>query len=189
MKNVLIISSDLYKQKSTDFLIKGYIDGLLEVGVPYRILYIADLFFNPNRRLPSKEIKPLESDLLRSLKLIHWSTHIVVFCPVYTSFIPSKIRTFFDILFNSNQLQFDPNRIDTNYFGKSARIVNILDKELLDVYNTTKSTNFMSIRRETFERCSVRPVRTSTVGRLYELHNPYSQKWYHKMKQFGIKTM
>lgn len=185
MKNVLLINGDLFKSASTDFLMDAYRDGVKQADGVVHHLRIADLLFNYNIKLPSRYTTPLEDDLQIALRRLHWAKHIVLFCPVYRSYIPSKIRGFFDRLFLPYQSSYDINRIDNNFYGKSARIVSILDHDLFHEYNLHKKTNFMSVKREVFERCHISPVRTAAMGNLYHLDNSYSAKWAEKLARFG----
>lgn len=185
MKNVLLINGDLFKTASTDFLMDAYRAGVYQADGIVHDLKIVDLLFNYNIKLPSIYSSPLEIDLQDALRELHWAKHIVLFCPVYRSYIPSKIRGFFDRLFLSNQSNLDPNPIDNNFYGKSARIVSILDNELFHEYSQFKKTNFMSIKKDVFERCHISPVRTSAMGELHNLKNSYSEKWAEKLARFG----
>ena len=185
MKNVLLINGDLFKTASTDFLMDAYHNGVKQADGVVQELRIADLLFNYNIKLPSLNTTPLEPDLQFALRQLHWSRHIVLFCPVYRSYIPSKIKGFFDRLFLPYQSNLDLNRIDNNFYRKSARIVSVLDQDLFHEYSLYKKTNFMSVKRDVFERCHISPVRTSALGHLYQLDNSYSAKWAEKLARFG----
>lgn len=185
MKNVLLINGDLFKTVSTDFLMDAYRTGVMQADGIVHDLRIADLLFNYNIQLPSLHWTSVEADLQFALRRLHWAKHIVLFCPVYRSYIPSKIKGFFDRLFLPYQSSLDVNRIDNNFYGKSARIVSILDQDLFAEYNLYKKTNFMSVKKDVFERCHISPVRTSAMGELHQLNNSYSAKWADKLARFG----
>lgn len=185
MKNVLIINGDLFKSSSTEFLIQAYERGVKDGGGVSRRLVIADLLFNYNMQFPNRSSAQLESDLQRSLRELLWANHIVLFCPVFQSYIPSKISGFFDRLLH-NSYSFS---VSNNLYGRTGRIVSILDEQLYQEYQITKKTNFMAIKRSVFERSHISPVYTSTIGHLYQLDNAYSDKWVKKLYHFGLKLI
>lgn len=185
MKNVLIINGDLYKSSSTEFLMEAYERGVTDGGGVTKRIVIADLLFNSNIQFPNRSSSMLETDLQNALREMEWATHIVLFCPVFQTYIPSKVSGFFDRLLG-NVFHFSTGN---SFYGRTGRIVSILDSKLFKEYQETKKTNFMSIKKSVFERSHISPVYTSTIGHLYQLDNPYSEKWFKKLYHFGLKCI
>lgn len=189
MKQVLIINGDPEKTAPTDRLIDAYRKGAQEAGAHIREITIIDLIFNSNKQFNNR-ITELEPDLKRALDLIMWSSHVVLFCPVYLSSIPTRIKGFFDRLFMPDQVFLSKNQnLKNNFGGKSARIVSILDEETFEYWKQDKKVTYLSIKRNVFENCRFHPVHTNTIGQLYSLDNDYSKKWLRKMESFGYKIM
>ena len=189
MKQVLIINGDPEKTDITCALIQAYRKGAEEAGAHVREITIIDLIFNSNKQFNNR-ITELEPDLKRALDQITWSTHVVLFCPVYLSSIPTRIKGFFDRLFMPDQVFLSKNlNIRNNFSGKSARIVSILDEETFEYWKQDKKVTYLSIKRNVFENCRFHPVHTNTIGQLYSLDNDYSKKWLRKMESFGNKIM
>lgn len=186
MKKVMLINGDLFKSPSTDFLIQSYEKGVEDSGGVYKHIVIADLLFNYNKQFANSPMANLEMDLQKAWRELTWSNHIVLFCPVFKSHIPSKVSGFFDRLFNLNVANNRDFRTNSLY-GRSGRIVSILDEELFQEYQLTRKTNFMAIKREIFERNHLSPVYTSRIGHLHSLDNAYSEKWKRKLYKFGLQ--
>lgn len=189
MKQVLIINGDPEKTAATSHLIMAYRKGAQEAGAQIKELTIIDLIFNPNKQFNNR-VTELEPDLKRALDMIMWSNHVVLFCPVYLSSIPTRIKGFFDRLFMPDQVSFSKQQhISNNFSGKSARIISILDQETFDYWKQDKKVTYLSIKRNIFENCRFHPVHTNTMGQLYSLENDYSKKWLKKLETFGNKIM
>ncbi|WP_158799329.1 NAD(P)H-dependent oxidoreductase [Pedobacter sp. L105] len=189
MKQILIINGDPEKTDTIRYLIDAYRKGAEEAGAHIREITIVDLIFNPNKQF-NNSVTELEPDLKRALDQIIWSGHVVLFCPVYLSSIPTRIKGFFDRLFIPDQVFLAKQQnIRKNFAGKSARIVSILDEETFEYWKQDKKVTYLSIKRNVFENCRFHPVHTNTIGQLYSIENEYSKKWLRKMETFGAKLM
>lgn len=189
MKQVLIINGDPEKTDATSYLIQAYRKGAEAAGAHVKEIAIVDLIFNSNKQFNNRIVE-LEPDLKRALDLIMWSNHVVLFCPVYLSSIPTRIKGFFDRLFMPDQVfHAKPQGASANFSGRSARIVSILDEETFEYWKQDKKVTYLSIKRNVFENCRFHPVHTSTIGQLYSLENEYSKKWLRKLEHFGSNLM
>lgn len=186
MKNILIINADLFKTEATEFLLSAYVDGARQENHQVRKLAIADQLFNFNRQFPSSQSAKLESDLEAAWRQMLWANHIVLFCPVFATHIPSKVNGIFERLFNQNEPSIHTWRSQALH-GRSARIVSVLDERLFQEWMLDKTTSFMAIKKEVFKRMHINPVHTATIGHLHTLDNEYSQKWTKKLYTFGQK--
>ncbi|TCD07633.1 hypothetical protein EZ449_13940 [Pedobacter frigidisoli] len=190
MKQVLILNGDIDKTISTGFLINAYTTGAKSAGAMVREIAIIDLIFNANKLFNNRQIAELEPDLQKALSVIRQSNHIVLFCPVYVDHIPTKIKGFFDRLFMPDQIfNAQQQKTDNNFSGKSARIISILDEETFKDWKASKKTTYLSIKKNTFEKCRISPVLTNTIGQLHSLDNHYSKKWVTKMEKFGVQLI
>lgn len=189
MKQVLIINGDPEKTAATSHLIMAYRKGAEEAGAHIKEIAIIDLIFNPNKQFNNR-ITELEPDLKRALDMVMWASHVVLFCPVYLSSIPTRIKGFFDRLFMPDQVFLSTHQnLSNNFSGKSIRIVSILDQETFEYWKQDKKVTYLSIKRNIFENCRFYPVHTNTIGQLYSLDNEYSKKWLRKLEAFGTKLM
>jgi putative NADPH-quinone reductase len=189
MKQVLIINGDPEKTDIIKALIAAYRKGAEDAGAQVREITITDLIFNSNKQFTNR-LAELEPDLRKAVDQMIWAGHVVLFCPVYLSSIPTKIRGFFDRLFLPDHIFLSKNQnIRSNFSGKSARIISILDKETFEYWKQDKKVTYLSIKRNVFENCRFHPVHTNTIGQLYSLDNEYSKKWLRKMEGFGAKIM
>ncbi|PTS94627.1 hypothetical protein DBR11_22870 [Pedobacter sp. HMWF019] len=189
MKQVLIINGDPEKTAATSLLIDAYKKGAQQAGAQIKEIAIIDLIFNSNKQFTNR-VTELEPDLKRALDMIVWANHVVLFCPVYMSSIPARIKGFFDRLFMPDQVFLSRNQnISNNFNGRSARIVSILDEETFEYWKQDKKVTYLSIKRNVFENCRFHPVHTNTIGHLYSLENDYSKKWLRKLETFGAKLM
>jgi putative NADPH-quinone reductase len=183
MKQVLIINADIDKSPITGAFINIYRQGATDAKAVVKEINIADLIFNPNKQFLNKAIE-LEPDLQDAINTIKWASHIVIFCPVYKSSINSKIKGFFDRIFMPDQV-FNHH----NYSGKSARIISILDEDAWNDWLANEKSTYLSIKKNVLEKNAIKPVRTSTIGHLYDLNNDYSKKWLQKLYNFGLKLI
>jgi putative NADPH-quinone reductase len=183
MKQVLIINADINKGPITRALINAYRDGAAQAGAFIKEINIADLIFNPNKQFGIKIAEP-EPGLQDAINNLKWSNLIVVFCPVYKSSVNTKIKGFFDRIFMPDQV-FN----HFNFAGKSARIISIMDEEAWNDWLANEKATYITIKKNILEKNAIRPVRTSTIGHLYNLDNEYSKKWLQKLHNFGLKLI
>ena len=190
MKNVLLLNADLYESQTTEYLISAYERGAQSAGHSCRRLPIGKMVFNPNSQFRNRTNAQAEPDLEKALKALQWAQHIVVFCPVFEHYIPTKVNGFFDCLFGSESIFFQNNQhLRSNFYGKSARIVSILDQKLFELWLRDGNSNFMTIKKSRFERCLINPVYSNTLGELHKINNKYSEKWMLKMEKFGQQAL
>lgn len=176
----------MYKGAATQLLIDAYVEGARESGSVCHEVAIADLLFNYNKMFSSHMKLELETDLQRVVREMKWAHHVAVFCPAFESHIPAKLVGFFDRLFTPEEVGFGMgmNRLG-DYFGKSARIVTILEEPLFNKWRRDPQINYIAIKRTKFERCRMAPVHTCTLGMFHQLDNKYAEKWVGKMRKFG----
>ena len=186
MKNILIINGDLFKTEATEFLVNAYATGAKEANHRVRTIAIADHLFNFNRQFPNSHTARLETDLETTWRQMLWANHVVLFCPVFATYIPSKVSGFFERVFNQTDHAIHAWTNPTLH-GRSARIVSILDERLFEEWSNEKKTNFMAIKKDVFKRAHFNPVNTATIGHLHKLDNNYSRKWTAKLHSFGLK--
>src|ERR1700744_252319 len=189
MKQVVIINADFDKSANTQALIDAYREGAESVQAFIKTIVITDLKFNPNKQMPGRISEP-EPDLTDAITKIKWASHIVIFCPVYKESINFRIKGFFDRVFLPDQVFVTPgNNFNTDFGGRSARIVSILDEEAWREWRVTQHTTFLAVKRAVLEKRRINPVHTSTIGYLYSLENDYAKKWLQKMHGFGEKLI
>jgi putative NADPH-quinone reductase len=189
MKHIVIINADINKGEITQALIDAYRKGAESVQGIVKEIVITNLKFNPNQQLSSRVTEP-EPDLADAIEKLKWSSHIVVFCPVFKQSINFKIKGFFDRVFMPDKV-FVPSKFNLggDFTGRSARIVSILDEEAWADWQTTQKATYLSIKRSVLEKRNIKPVHTSTIGHLYSLDNDYAQKWLNKLFNFGAKLL
>jgi putative NADPH-quinone reductase len=189
MKQVVIINADINRSEITQALIDAYRKGAESVQAVVKEIVITNLKFNPNQQLSSR-ITETEPDLAEAIDKLKWSSHIVVFCPVFKQSINFKIKGFFDRVFMPEKV-FVPNKsnIGSDFNNRSARIVSILDEEAWIDWQTTQKATYLSIKRSVLEKRNINPVHTSTIGHLYSIDNDYAQKWLKKLFNFGAKLL
>ena len=189
MKQVVIINADINRGEITQALINAYRAGAESVQAVVKEVAITNLRFNPNQQFPDEAVK-IEPDLAEAIKVLKWASHIVIFCPVFKQSINFKIKGFFDRVFLPHRVFVSANNsFDSNFAGRSARIVSILDEEAWKDWQSTQKATYLSIKRSMLEKRNVKPVYTSTVGYLYSIENDYAQKWLLKLFNFGAKLL
>ncbi|QJD96550.1 hypothetical protein HH214_12015 [Mucilaginibacter robiniae] len=187
MKQVVIINADNNKGEITQTLIDIYRKGAESAQAIVKEIVIANLKFNPNQQLPDR-IADIEPDLADAVKKLKWASHIVVFCPVFKQSINFKIKGFFDRVFLPHRVFVSgKDNFDSDFYGRSARIISILDEEAWKDWRTTQKATYLSIKRSVLAKRNINPVHTSTIGYLYSIENEYAQKWLNKLFNFGKK--
>jgi putative NADPH-quinone reductase len=189
MKQVVIINADINRSEVTQALINAYRQGAESAQAVVKEIVITSLRFNPNQQLPDRAAD-MEPDLADAVKKIKWASHIVVFCPVFKQSINFKIKGFFDRVFLPHRVFVSSSdNFDSDFSGRSARIISILDEEAWTDWQNTQKATYLSIKRSVLEKRNIKPVYTSTVGYLYILENEYAQKWLKKLFNFGTKLL
>lgn len=189
MKQVVIINADINKGEITQSLIDAYRKGAESVQAVVKEIVISNLRFNPNQQLPDC-IAEIEPDLAEAVSKLTWASHVIIFCPVFKQSINFKIKGFFDRVFLPHRVFVsNQNSFNSNYLGKSARIVSILDEEAWKDWQTTQKATYLSIKRFVLEKRNIKPVHTSTIGHLYSIENEYAQKWLKKLFNFGVQLL
>lgn len=167
----------------------AYREGAESVEAFVKTIVIADLKFNPNKQMPGRITEP-EPDLTDAIAKIKWANHIVIFCPVYKESINFRIKGFFDRIFLPDQVFVTgANRFDTDFGGRSARIVSILDDGAWREWRATQHPTYLAVKRTMLEKRRINPVHTCTIGYLHSLQNDYATKWLQKMHNFGSKLI
>jgi putative NADPH-quinone reductase len=184
MNKLLIMYGGPVEEQGARALGGQYAQGAAESGAVVRTLAITDLKFSPVAPLGARTMD-LEPDLAWALEQVQWADHVAFFCSVSQDTIPSRLKGFFDRLFTPDKL-FGAG---SDFTGRSARIVSVLDKAAWAWWQETKLPAYHSIKRVVFEHRGFRPVRTSTVGYLQALDNEYAKKWLGKMTEFGRKLI
>jgi len=188
MKQVVIINADIDRGAVTQAFINAYREGAESVNATVKEIVINNLKFNPNQQLPGR-FTETEPDLAEALNKLNWCNHMVVFCPVFKESINFKIKGFFDRVFLPDRVFFNNNHLSNNFYGRSARIVSILDEAAWNDWQSTQKATYLSIKRSIFDKRNIKPVHTSTIGHLYDPNNEYAQKWVKKLFSFGSKLI
>ena len=71
-------------------------EGARQAGVECRELILSEMRFDPDVHVDSPEHQPLEPDLLRAQRDIHWAEHLVFVYPTWWGTFPALLKGFLD---------------------------------------------------------------------------------------------
>src|SRR5688572_17021511 len=127
---VLIIIGHPRKASLNTAIGEAFYKGALDGKTDAKILYVADLNFNPNVIHPTPHLQEDEPDIKNSRELFLWAEHIVFIYPTWWGTMPALLKGFIDRIFISG-FAFNETEGGTGYEpllrGKTAQIITTMD--------------------------------------------------------------
>lgn len=168
-----------------------YRDAAKEGGAHVRHTEIGGLHFDPILHKGYKAKQPLEPDLRRAQRDIHWADHLVFVYPVWWGSMPALLKGFIDRVF---QPGFGFRFVDKRAYrwesllaGRSARLILTMDAppwlaEL--VYN---NPGISMMKGMTLEFCGIRPVGVTQFGPVKRATRARRLLWKMEIEELGWK--
>jgi multimeric flavodoxin WrbA len=187
-KRVLILTAIEDEITFVADIAKSYKRGVVQGGGPVDEINIAKLNFANLIDVTKITLKTLEPDLVRVRNLILQCDHLVFITEVHKQKINLKLSSFFDRLFAlQGGLPMKNLWQPSDFAGKTARIISILDDEAWKEYNKKgRYIAYNPIKKQALQLFGINVVRTTSLGDVIKgVFNEYYHKWINKMILLG----
>ena len=189
-KRILLILANTKKKSFCRTLADNYEQGATSKGHDIKRINLGDLKFDPilHEGLDGKQ--PLESDLVKSQKLIAWANHIVFVYPIWWSSFPAILKGFIDRTFTSGfAYKYNKNKMlpDKLLKGKSARLFATMDAPPFIYKFWFGAPGNKIMKRGLLNFCGISPVKISNIGSLKSSTESKRKQWLKQARQLGEK--
>lgn len=164
-------------------------DGARQAGVECRELVLSELRFDPNVHADSPEHQPLEPDLVRAQRDIHWADHLVFVYPTWWGTFPALLKGFLDRVltpgFAFRHVTHD--QWDKLLAGRSADLITTMDTPPLVYRFIYRAPGQQALARATLGYCGIRCVRIAAFGPVVAAQASQRQQWLAEARSFGSR--
>ena len=96
---VLVILGHPRKESFCAAIANAYATGALAAGAEVRLLFVADMQFDPNVVTASPRQQPVEPSISAAMELVAWADHLVFVFPTWWGTMPAALKGFLDRVF------------------------------------------------------------------------------------------
>ena len=187
--NVLIVLGHPRKQSLCGALAEAYHRGVVEAGLPVRLVALADLKFEPNVTLPSIRDMVIEDDLREVMDSMAWADHLVFVYPGWWGSMPALMKAFLDrtllpgVAFTRRA---DGGPMVKLWKGKTAQCLTTLDTPLPVYLKAHQAPGDNLMRNSALGFCGVEPVHFRHFTPAREASDTQRQAWLEEARQLGL---
>jgi 1,4-dihydroxy-2-naphthoate octaprenyltransferase len=164
-------------------------EGARQAGVECRELVLSEMRFDPNVHADSPEHQPLEPDLVRAQRDIHWAEHLVFVYPTWWGTYPALLKGFLDRVltpgFAFRHVTHD--RWDKLLSGRTADLITTMDTPPLVYRFIYRAPGKQALARATLGYCGIRSVRIAAFGPVLAAQTSQRQKWLAQARAIGSR--
>jgi 1,4-dihydroxy-2-naphthoate polyprenyltransferase len=164
-------------------------EGARQAGVECRELILSEMHFDPDVHVVSPEQQPLEADLLRAQRDIHWADHLVFVYPTWWGTFPALLKGFLDRVltpgFAFHHVTHD--RWDKLLSGRTADLITTMDTPPLIYRFIYRAPGQQALARATLGYCGIRSARIEAFGPVSAAVADQRQQWMHRARLVGSR--
>lgn len=138
-------------------------------GHEVRVLYLAQLNFDPSLHEGYRQIQVLEPDLLAAQATVAWAEHVVIAYPIWWGSVPALLKGFLDrILLPGFAFKYRPGKAFPEQLlrGRSAQLLVSMDTPPWYFRWVYRMPGIVQLKRTTLEFCGIAPVKVAAFGPL-----------------------
>lgn len=164
-------------------------EGARQAGIECRELILSEMRFDPNVHAVSPEQQPLEPDLLRAQRDIHWAEHLVFVYPTWWGTFPALLKGFLDRLFTPGFAfrHVTHDRWDKLLAGRTADLITTMDTPPLVYRFIYRAPGQQALARATLGYCGIRCVRVAAFGPVVAARASQRRQWLAQAKSLGSR--
>ena len=189
-KKILIILGNTKTKSFCKALVNTYQKEAQKSGYQVERINLQDLKFDPILHEGFDSPQPLESDLVKSQKLIRWADHIVFVYPIWWMAFPAILKGFIDRVFTSGfAFRYHKGKMMPEQLlrGKSARLIVTMDSPPLIYRFWFGAPGNKMMKRGILGFCGVSPIRITNIGSVKRSTDEKRKKWLGLVKELGRK--
>ena len=164
---VLVILGHPRKESFCGAIANAYATGASAAGAEVRLLFVADMQFDPNVVTASPRQQPVEPSISAAMELVAWADHLVFVFPTWWGTMPAALKGFLDRVFMPG-FAFEDREDGTGWDklleGKSAHLITTMDTPRLIYRWIYGAPGLNTLARATLGFCGVKPVRWLIFG-------------------------
>ena len=166
-------------------------DGARQAGVECRELILSDIRFDPNVHEASPEQQPLEPDLVRAQRDIHWAEHLVFVYPTWWGTFPALLKGFLDRVMTPGFAfrHVSPDKWDKLLAGRTADLITTMDTPPLVYRFIYRAPGRQALGRATLGYCGLRTVRIEAFGSVVASSVAQRSHWLDQSRAIGSRLI
>lgn len=172
-------------------LFDAYAEGARQAGVACRELTLSEIQFDPDVHTVSSEQQPLEADLLRAQRDIHWAEHLVIVYPTWWGTFPALLKGFLDRVltpgFAFRHVTHD--KWDKLLSGRTADLITTMDTPPLIYRFVYRAPGQHALVRATLGYCGIRTARAEAFGPVIAAADGQRQEWLDRARYVGSRLV
>ena len=177
---VLIIVGHPRKGSFCGALANAYRAGAVRAGAEVRVLWLADLRFDPDVRSFDPAVQRVEDDVRRGRQLITWADHLAFVYPTWWGTMPALLKGFLDrVLAPGFAFEDRPGGQGWRKLlrGKSADLVTTMDTPGWAYRWIYRAPGHNAMRRAILGFCGIATARVLSFGPIKDCQPAQRQAW------------
>ena len=164
-------------------------EGARQAGVECRELILSEMHFDPDVHAVSPEQQPLEADLLRAQRDIHWAEHMVFVYPTWWGTFPALLKGFLDRVLTPGFAfhHVTPGQWDKLLSGRTADLITTMDTPPLIYRFIYRAPGQQALARATLGYCGIRSARIEAFGPVIAAVAGQRQQWLDRASSIGSR--
>ena len=149
-------------------------------GHEVRMLYLAQLDFDPSLHAGYRQIQALEPDLLAAQATLAWAEHLVIAYPIWWGSVPALLKGFLDrILLPGFAFKYRPGKAFPEQLlrGRSAQLLVSMDTPPWYFRWVYRMPGVVQLKKTTLEFCGIAPVKVAAFGPLISSSSAQRASW------------
>ena len=149
-------------------------------GHEVRMLYLAQLDFDPSLHAGYRQIQALEPDLLAAQATLAWAEHLVIAYPIWWGSVPALLKGFLDrILLPGFAFKYRPGKAFPEQLlrGRSAQLLVSMDTPPWYFRWVYRMPGIVQLKKTTLEFCGIAPVKVAAFGPLIASSSAQRASW------------
>lgn len=188
MKKILIINANPVKDSLCTALAEAYEKGATGAGASCKMIFLADLKFDPVMRYGYKKRMEMEPDLIAVQQDILDADHLVFVYPNWWATYPALLKGFFDRTFVPGfafRYRDNSPMWDKLLVGKTARLLVTMDTPRWFYRLFYKNAGHHTIKFGILEFSGIKPVKIRSFSPVKSSSAEQRNKWLKQAEEIG----
>ena len=166
-------------------------DGARQAGVECRELVLSDIRFDPDVHEASPDQQPLEPDLVRAQRDIHWAEHLVFVYPTWWGTFPALLKGFLDRVMTPGFAfrHVSPDKWDKLLAGRTADLITTMDTPPLVYRFIYRAPGRQALGRATLGYCGLHTARIEAFGSVVASSAAQRRHWLDQSRAIGSRLI
>ena len=156
-----------------------------------RELILSDIRFDPNVHEASPEQQPLEPDLVRAQRDLHWAEHLVFVYPTWWGTFPALLKGCLDRVMTPGFAfrHVSPDKWDKLLAGRTADLITTMDTPPLFYRVIYWAPGRQALGRATLGYCGLRTARIEAFGSVVASSAAQRSHWLDQSRAIGLRLI